>query len=358
MRRDANSASPGRASAVACAALHNFAGLADKLHMLARKQRPEETALPIGNEALRAVPLFRDFEPAELTELARLITTQRFGKHQTIFREGDPGQSFYLILSGSVAIVHMVPDGRETILSILKERDFFGEMSIFESALRAASVRTLTDVEVGIIDRVDFLALIDRSPRIGRLLVTALSDRLRDVARYSFAPGRATHQSRSEFRRTDAARLAHLATLDQSRDGEHDRDHARNRQSDVESILGRARYRYAYRARRYRRPRKTPSDGSLTGTIVPETFRMPAVTGECLGFTLILRFPSEAHGQSSKSLSRFVGGVAGERPESPERSVGFLHVYGGSPYVTESDRRRRWHKRVRCLTYSRSSLRW
>jgi CRP/FNR family cyclic AMP-dependent transcriptional regulator len=152
---------------------------ADSFHMLARKQRPEETALPINNEALRAVPLFRDFEAAELTELARLITTQRFAKHQTIFREGDPGQSFYLILSGSVAIVHMVPDGRETILSILKERDFFGEMSIFESALRAASVRTLTDVEVGIIDRVDFLALIDRSPRIGRLLVTALSDRLR-----------------------------------------------------------------------------------------------------------------------------------------------------------------------------------
>lgn len=147
--------------------------------MLARKPRGEETLQTIGNDALRAVPLFRDFEAAELSELARLITTRRFGKHQTIFREGDPGQSFYLILTGSVAIVHVVPDGRETILSILKERDFFGEMSIFESALRAASVRTLTDVEVGIIDRADFLALIDRSPRIGRLLVTALSDRLR-----------------------------------------------------------------------------------------------------------------------------------------------------------------------------------
>ena len=146
--------------------------------MLAPK-RPEDTSRTIENDALRSVPLFRDFEPAELSELAQLITTRRFGKHQTIFREGEPGQSFYLILSGSVAIVHVVPDGRETILSILKERDFFGEMSIFESALRAASVRTLTDVEVGIIDRNDFLALIDRSPRIGRLLVTALSDRLR-----------------------------------------------------------------------------------------------------------------------------------------------------------------------------------
>jgi CRP/FNR family transcriptional regulator len=147
--------------------------------MLARKHHTEETSTTIGNEALRAVPLFRDFEASELSELARLIVTRRFGNHQTIFREGDPGQSFYLILAGSVAIVHIVPDGRETILSILKERDFFGEMSIFESALRAASVRTLTDVEVGIIDRADFLALIDRSPRIGRLLVTALSDRLR-----------------------------------------------------------------------------------------------------------------------------------------------------------------------------------
>jgi CRP/FNR family transcriptional regulator len=65
------------------------------------------------------------------------------------------------------------------ILSILKERDFFGEMSIFDTAVRAASVRTLTDVEVGAIEREDFLALIDRSPRIGRLLVIALSERLR-----------------------------------------------------------------------------------------------------------------------------------------------------------------------------------
>jgi CRP/FNR family transcriptional regulator len=84
-----------------------------------------------------------------------------------------------LILSGSVAIVRTAPDGRETILSILKERDFFGEMSIFDTAVRAAEVRTLTEVEVGAVDREDFLALIDRSPRIGRLLVIALSDRLR-----------------------------------------------------------------------------------------------------------------------------------------------------------------------------------
>ncbi len=130
-------------------------------------------------EPLRNVPLFRDFDEVELSEVAQLVTARRYGKHQTIFREGDPGASFYIILSGSVAIVRIAPDGRETILSILKERDFFGEMSIFDTALRAASVRTLTEVEVGVIEREDFLALLERSARIGRLLVIALSERLR-----------------------------------------------------------------------------------------------------------------------------------------------------------------------------------
>jgi CRP/FNR family cyclic AMP-dependent transcriptional regulator len=141
--------------------------------------RVDEIARTISLESLRNVPLFRDFDQAELAEVAQLVSMRRYAKHQTIFREGDPGQNFYLILSGSVAIARVARDGRETILSILKERDFFGEMSIFDTSVRAASVRTLTEVEVGVIERDDFLALIDHSRRIGRLLVIALSERLR-----------------------------------------------------------------------------------------------------------------------------------------------------------------------------------
>jgi CRP/FNR family cyclic AMP-dependent transcriptional regulator len=147
--------------------------------MIMPKFREDGVPRPIGLESLRSVPLFRDFDQSELTEISQLVTTRKFSKHQMIFREGDPGATFFLILSGSVAIMRVSADGRETILSILKEREFFGEMSIFDTAVRAAGVRTLTDVEVGAIEREDFLALIDRSPRIGRLLVIALSERLR-----------------------------------------------------------------------------------------------------------------------------------------------------------------------------------
>jgi CRP/FNR family transcriptional regulator, cyclic AMP receptor protein len=147
--------------------------------MVMSNARVDEITRTISLESLRNVPLFRDFDQTELAEVAQLVSMRRYAKHQTIFREGDPGQTFYLILSGSVAIVRVARDGRETILSILKERDFFGEMSVFDTSVRAASVRTLTEVEVGAIERDDFLALIDQSPRIGRLLVIALSERLR-----------------------------------------------------------------------------------------------------------------------------------------------------------------------------------
>ena len=143
------------------------------------KQRVDEGVRTVRLDSLRNVPLFRDFDETELTQVAGLVTTHRYTKHQTIFREGDPGQSVYLILSGSVAVVRIASDGRETILSILKERDFFGEMSVFDTSVRAAGVRTMTDAEVGVIERDDFLALIDKTPRIGRLLVIALSERLR-----------------------------------------------------------------------------------------------------------------------------------------------------------------------------------
>jgi CRP-like cAMP-binding protein len=133
----------------------------------------------VSKNALRAIPLFRDFTDAQLDTIGETITHQRVGRHQFVVREGDPGETFYLIVEGSVAVCRIASDGRETILSILKEGDFFGEMSILDSSLRSASIKTLTEVELGIIKREDFIALLDNNPQIGRHLVIELSERLR-----------------------------------------------------------------------------------------------------------------------------------------------------------------------------------
>jgi CRP/FNR family transcriptional regulator len=128
---------------------------------------------------LRNIPLFREFDEPQLAQVAQTATLRTYHKHEFIVREGDPGGTFYIILDGSVAVTRVASDGRETILSILKSNDFFGEMSLFDSSLRSASIKTLSDVKVGVIDEKAFLDVLERSPKIARYLVTALSQRLR-----------------------------------------------------------------------------------------------------------------------------------------------------------------------------------
>src|SRR5579872_4979226 len=133
----------------------------------------------IDTSSLRSVPLFSEFEEAQLQQVAQTAKLRTYHKHEFIVREGDPGGTFYIILDGSVAVTRVASDGRETILSILKSNDFFGEMSLFDSSLRSASIKTLSDVKVGVIDEKAFLEVLERSPKIARYLVTALSQRLR-----------------------------------------------------------------------------------------------------------------------------------------------------------------------------------
>jgi CRP-like cAMP-binding protein len=135
----------------------------------------------IDVSTLRRIPLFREFNEEQLSQVLATVSERRFAKHQFIVREGEPGDTFFIIATGSVAVTRIGSDGRETILSILKEGDFFGEMSMFDSSLRSASIKTLTDVGVGAVRRDDFMGLIDTNPQIGKLLVIELSERLRQA---------------------------------------------------------------------------------------------------------------------------------------------------------------------------------
>jgi CRP/FNR family transcriptional regulator, cyclic AMP receptor protein len=133
----------------------------------------------IDAASIRRVPLFRDFGDQEVAGVAATITDRTYAKHEFVVREGDPGSTFFFLVKGSVSVCRVMPDGREMILAILKEGDFFGEMAMFDSSLRSASIKALTDVEVGAIRHADFLIFLDRNPHIGRALVIALSERLR-----------------------------------------------------------------------------------------------------------------------------------------------------------------------------------
>lgn len=130
-------------------------------------------------DRLHRVPLFSDLSPEETNRLAHATREKSYPKNSVILFEDDPGDALYVVLSGQVKVVLIGEDGREVILSILRDGDFFGEMSLIDDQPRSAHVIATEDSNLLVLRRDDFRRSIEESPRIALGLLRALSRRLR-----------------------------------------------------------------------------------------------------------------------------------------------------------------------------------
>jgi len=96
-----------------------------------------------------------------------------------IFKEGEPGNEMYLIKSGSVKITKRI-GGKEKVLAVLKEGDFFGEMSVLDGSFRSASAAAEEETKLIIVDRDAFLAQARENPFI-QYVIETLIKRLRET---------------------------------------------------------------------------------------------------------------------------------------------------------------------------------
>jgi len=132
-------------------------------------------------ESLRTIPLFAAVSDEDLASIASLRIERRFPKNQTIVEEGLSGDYMYVIREGRVKVSKLSGDGREKILEMLEAGAFFGEMSLFDSAPRSASVKALTEVRILALARNDFLNVLRRSPDLSLAVIRVLTQRLRQV---------------------------------------------------------------------------------------------------------------------------------------------------------------------------------
>lgn len=145
---------------------------------------------------LKEVPLFSHLDEEDFQQLTTICTEKKFEKGQTIFYEEDMGTGFYIIISGQVKIVMLSNDGREHILGLLRERDFFGEMSILDGEPRSATAIALMDTKAISITREDFTKVLRNNPDISIKIMFVLCKRLRRADRhveslaFLSAPGR------------------------------------------------------------------------------------------------------------------------------------------------------------------------
>ena len=98
-------------------------------------------------DKLRQVTIFSGFSDNELVRLLRICKTNNFKAGTKIFKEGDDGNSLYVIVAGKLQIRKVI-DGKEKVLVYMKPGDCFGEMAIIESLPRMADAVAETDCTV------------------------------------------------------------------------------------------------------------------------------------------------------------------------------------------------------------------
>jgi len=131
------------------------------------------------DQLIQSVPLFSDLSRTSLNKITEKMVTRSYHKEQMILIEESTGETFFIIHSGTVKITRMSDDGREVILAILGEGDFFGEMALLDGEGRSANVVALENADVLTLQRSDFLDILERIPKIAIHLLKELTTRIR-----------------------------------------------------------------------------------------------------------------------------------------------------------------------------------
>jgi CRP-like cAMP-binding protein len=127
---------------------------------------------------LAQIPLFAVLQEQQLAELVRASRSRQVPKGSVLFFQDDPADGFYVVRSGSVAILLTSPDGSELILGEIRPGEFFGDLALVTGESRSATATTLLKSELIIMPGRQFLDLLDSNPEMTRLLLTLTFERL------------------------------------------------------------------------------------------------------------------------------------------------------------------------------------
>ena len=133
----------------------------------------------IDPSVFRSVVLFSELEDSELQALSRAASVRRYPAGASILREGEPGDLFFALVRGVVKVFVDSPEGREVVLTHLQSGEFFGEMALFDNEARSASVSALSEAEMVVLARADFLSILEHDFNLSRRILKTLSSRLR-----------------------------------------------------------------------------------------------------------------------------------------------------------------------------------
>jgi hypothetical protein len=164
--------------------------------VLSGRQAPESstmTSLPVVQ-----TPLFPDFSVDELVEVIRGLELRAYEPGEIVVTEGEAGSSLFVLTTGWVRTYVRDTNGASAAVRVLREGDFFGEVSLLEGSPRTATVTAAAHCELLEIDRLTLGRIAHKHPRVWSVVRDFSERRARSEAELAARAGQTATEGTSE----------------------------------------------------------------------------------------------------------------------------------------------------------------
>jgi uncharacterized membrane protein len=124
---------------------------------------------------LRDVKLFSLLDDSERAALAQLVDVVEFRTEDVVFRNGDPGETLYVVGAGEVELFVKDYAGQKIVLTLARKGDHFGELALLDAGSRTATAVALAPTQLIEVGRDDILSLVQRQPHAALDLLGAMA---------------------------------------------------------------------------------------------------------------------------------------------------------------------------------------
>jgi CRP/FNR family cyclic AMP-dependent transcriptional regulator len=131
------------------------------------------------DEVLARSGIFQGVDAEAAESLAKELEYVEARRGETLFNEGEPGDSLYIVLSGKIKLGRRAADGRQNLIALIGPSDMVGELSLFDPGPRTATATAVTDVRLARLRKQALRPWLRNRPEISEQLLRVLARRLR-----------------------------------------------------------------------------------------------------------------------------------------------------------------------------------
>jgi CRP-like cAMP-binding protein len=148
---------------------------------MATRRAPQRTAIDKA-WILRAHPIFGKLGPQVIERLTSYAHIKAVAAGTTIFQRGDAGDCLFAVCAGTIRISNRSPDGRDAVFNLINAGGIFGEIALLDGRERTADAQAVTDCDLMVINRRDFIPMVSGEPELALKLIEVLCDRIRHTS--------------------------------------------------------------------------------------------------------------------------------------------------------------------------------